>query len=456
MPTTTLNPDFTLGVFERLNLANTEFARIYPGEPEQRQPVHTVYGGAHLFKADTIPKLGQLAQRSLAEYAPDAAMLAEALGVENSGLMRTVYERVQAKLAREAVEDFRIDFEDGFGNRPDAEEDAVAEQAAREVVKGMQAGTLSPYIGIRIKPFTEELKTRSVRTLDIFLSTLLTESNGRLPDNFVITLPKVTLPQQVMALVELFRHLEGQFKLASGTLKLEVMVETTQSIINWNGHCALPEIVSAGQGRCVAAHFGTYDYTASCSITAAYQVMDHPACDFARSFMKVSLAGTGIWLSDGATNVMPVGPHRAVDGQPLTPEQQRENREAVFAAWRLDYEHIRHSLKNGFYQGWDLHPAQFPIRYAACYLFFLEGFEEASSRLRNFMDKFAQATLLGSVFDDAATGQGLLNYFLRALNCGAVTEAEVLATGLTLEEVRGRSFARIMEARRKASEPQAV
>ncbi len=456
MPTTTLDSTLTQSVFERLHAANGEFSRLYPGDNEKRQPVHTVYGGAHLFKSDTIPKLGQLALRALEEYAPNADTLAEALGIANRSLMGTVYERVVAKLKREAVEDFRIDFEDGFGNRPDAEEDEVAERAAREVVKGMQAGTLSPYIGIRIKPFTEELKARSVRTLDIFLSTLLVESNGRLPENFVVTLPKVTIPEQVMALVELFQHLESRHNLAPGSLKLEVMVETTQSIIHWNGHCALPEIVSAGRGRCVAAHFGTYDYTASCSITAAYQLMDHPACDFARSFMKVSLGGTGVWLSDGATNVMPVGPHRAMDGQPLTPAQLKENREAVFAAWKLDYEHIRHSLKNGFYQGWDLHPAQFPIRFAACYLFFLEGFEEASGRLRNFMDKFAQATLLGSVFDDAATGQGLLNYFLRALNCGAVTEAEVLATGLTLEEVRGRSFAKIMDNRRKASEPQAV
>ena len=455
MPTT-LTPDSTQAVLERLNVANGEFNRIYPGESELRQPVHTVYGGAHLFKSDTIPKLGQLAIRSLNEYAPDAKTLGEALGVSDAKLLSKAYERMLAKLQREAVEDFRIDFEDGFGNRADSEEDAEAERAAREVAKGMSENTLSPYIGIRIKPFTEELKARSIRTLDLFISTLLGETGGKLPDNFVVTLPKVTIPEQVTALVDLFRHLEEKNNLAPNTLKLEVMVETTQSIIGWNGHCALPDIVTAGRGRCIAAHFGTYDYTASCSITAAYQVMDHAACDFARSFMKVSLAGTGIWISDGATNVMPVGPNRATEGKPLTDAQLKENRTAVFDAWKLDYDHIRHSLRNGFYQGWDLHPAQFPIRYAACYLFFLEGFDSASSRLKNFMDKFAQATLLGSVFDDAATGQGLLNYFLRALNCGAVTEAEVLATGLTIEEVRGRSFAKIMDSRRKASEPQAV
>ena len=70
-------------------------------------------------------------------------------------------------------------------------------------------------------------------------------------------------------------------------------------------------------------------------------------------------------------------------------------------------------------------------------------------RLRNFVQKAAQATLVGEVFDDAATGQGLLNYFLRAVNCGAITEEEALErSGLTLEELRGRSFVKILESRR--------
>ena len=90
-------------------------------------------------------------------------------------------------------------------------------------------------------------------------------------------------------------------------------------------------------------------------------------------------------------------------------------------AWRLHADDVRHSLVNGFYQGWDLHPAQLPTRYAAVYAFFLEGLDAASERLRNFVDKAAQATLVGDVFDDAATGQGLLNFFLRGINCGAIT-----------------------------------
>jgi hypothetical protein len=176
--------------------------------------------------------------------------------------------------------------------------------------------------------------------------------------------------------------------------------------------------------------------------------MMHPACDFAKNMMQVSFAGTGIWLSDGATNIMPVGPHRAATAGTLSSEQAEENRAVVHRAWRLHYDHIQHSLIGGFYQGWDLHPAQLPTRYAAVYSFFLDSLEAASERLRNFVEKAAKATLVGDVFDDAATGQGLLNYFLRAINCGAINEDEALRlSGLTLAELRSGSFVKILNAR---------
>jgi hypothetical protein len=291
------------------------------------------------------------------------------------------------------------------------------------------------------------LKERSLRTLDIFVSTLYEEA-GRLPENFFITLPKVTIPEQVSALTDIFDELERSADIARGTLKMEMMIETTQSIINHRGEANIPLLLEAARGRCVAAHFGTYDYTASCNITAAHQHMTHPACDFARNMMQVALGGTGIWLSDGATNIMPVAPNRASSGESLTPEQVEENLRTVHRAWRLHYEHIQHSLTNAFYQGWDLHPAQLPTRYAAVYAFFLESLDAASERLSNFVEKAAKATLVGDVFDDAATGQGLLNYFLRALNCGAITEDEaVRLSSLTVAELRSGSFVRILKGR---------
>lgn len=444
MPTS-LSADALHGVLDRLRTANLDFNHKYPGDSGQRQPVHTVYGGGHLFKSDIASRLGFLALKALEEYAPTPEDLAQAANLPEA-LAPKIHERVIERLRREPVEDFRADFEDGYGNRPDAEEDGHAEAAAREMATGSAAGILPAFIGIRIKPFTEELRERSIRTLDLFLTTLVRETGGRLPENFLITLPKVTIPEQVAALADLFDLMEPALGLPQDSLRLEIMIETPQSILDAEGRCPLPKLAEAGRGRCVAAHFGTYDYTASCNVTAAHQSMTHPVCDFAKHMMKVAFAGTGILISDGATNILPVPPHR---GSSLTAEQLAENRTVMHEAWRLHASHVRHSLVNAFYQGWDLHPAQLVTRYAALYVFFLEGLDAASDRLRNFVQKAAQATLVGEVFDDAATGQGLLNYFLRAVNCGAISEEEALErSSLTLDELRGRSFVKILKNRR--------
>ena len=192
---------------ESLRVSNSAFMEMYAGETGRRQPVHTVYGGAHLFKSDSAPRLGRVAERAMAEYAPDFIIFAQTLGLPDvdqlpdvlsyaqdlkaqlasdpdaareehraAWLAHTIYSRVQEKLKREPVEDFRIDFEDGYGNRPDAEEDGHAESAAIEVAEGISAGTLPPFIGIRIKPFNEELRARSFRTLDIFVSTVVAQT----------------------------------------------------------------------------------------------------------------------------------------------------------------------------------------------------------------------------------------------------------------------------------------
>ncbi len=436
-------------VLEQLGSTNRHFATMYPGDRAERQPVHTVYGGAQIFKAETARKLGAVALNSLNENAPSASIFAKALGLKGSSFfLRTIYDRVIAKLKAEPVEDFRIDFEDGYGNRPDAEEDRHAEFCAAEVARGLAEKTLPPFIGFRIKPLTEDLKARAIRTLDIFISTLAKQTGATLPGGFVVTIPKVVMPEQIRLLVRLLKKIESKTGLPERSLKIELMVETPQSIFNHKGEVAIPSFVEASEGRCVAAHFGVYDFTASNNITAQYQSMVHPACDFARTVMKVSLAGTGIWLSDGATNIMPVGPNRPKDGKGLSVKQKAENRKVVHRIWKLNLEHINHSLMNGYYQGWDLHPAQLPVRYAAVYNFFLKELESSSRRLKTFMEKAAQATLIGDIFDDAATGQGLLNFFLQGIGCGAITEGEATATGLTIQEIRSRSFVKILKARK--------
>ena len=413
----------------RLGGASARIAEEFPGEGPERQPVHTVYGGAHLFSAGTAARLGELALGFAERWAPGGKDLAGILGME-AGLAERVHQAVTDKLRTEPVEDFRIDFEDGYGNRLDDEEDGHARSAAAEVVKGMKEGSLPPFLGIRVKSLSAELHRRALRTLDLFVTTVA-EEVGSLPDGFTVTLPKIQDAEQVTVMTEALGELETA--LGVGRIPIELMIETPQTVIARDGTVGARAWVEAGDGRVRGAHFGTYDYTASLNITAAHQTMDHPACDFARHALQVGLAGTGVWLSDGATNVMPVG----------------EDPDAVHGAMRLHYEHIRHSLSHAYYQGWDLHPAQLVTRYAAVYAFFLEGLDEAGERLSSFVDSAAKATLVGSVFDDAATGQGLLNYFLRALACGAITPEEATSrTGLIPDELHTRSFLRILEGRR--------
>jgi len=353
-----------------------------------RQPVHTVYGGAHLFTPGVCAKLGKLALRSLDENSPFP-------GVDDG-----VIERVRIKLQTEPVEDYRIDFEDGYGNRSDDEEDRHAEAAAKAVAEAMRDSLLPPFIGIRIKPFNEEHRTRSARTLELFLTTLLERTGGKVPDHLVVTLPKIEGPHEPAMLAAAFDMLESKHYLRGGPLKFEFLVETPQALL------ALPQILEAAQGRATGAHFGAYDYLASIDIAASVQSLLHPSCDFARNMMKAALAHRGIFLADGVTNILPIG-----------------SREGVQRGWQVHARNVRHALESGFYQGWDVHPAQLVSRYATVFAFFREGWEDAALRVRNFEARSAQATLTGSTFDDLASIRGLVAYMDRAMSCGAIPKA---------------------------------
>ena len=461
----------------RLQDANARFERDFPGVAVARQPVHTVYGGAHLFSAGAAGKLGGLARRHLAAYAPTFVDLARALGfdgaetlpfetaaiealeaaydADGAALARvnpaawtalTVFRRVHDKLGAEPVEDQRLDFEDGYGARADAEEDEHAEAAARQMAKGMQEGTLAPFIGIRVKSLSEEARQRSLRTLDLFLTTLLEATAGGLPDNFVVTLPKVTAPEQVAVLSECLSAIEAAHGLADQSIGLELMIETIQSLFDSSGRNNLRRLVDAGDGRVTAAILGTFDYTATCNIASTHQSHMHPSADFCRLMMQVTLTGTSVTLSDGITNIMPIPTFRGADAD-LTQHQILENRAVVLDAWKLHFDNVTHSLALGLYQSWDLNPAQLPVRFAAVYYFFVSELEAAQARLRTFINQAAQASLVGNVFDDAASAQGLLNFFVSGINCGALTRDEALATGITLAELEGRSFKAIVANR---------
>jgi len=412
----------------------------------KRQPVHVVYGGAQLFKSGTITKIGDIARRAFEDLAANPEEMCRAFGLEQNDRSMVLHERISEKLSKEPVEDYRIDFEDGFGTRTDAEENETVIQGARETAIAFKNYHLPEYFGIRVKPFSDEFKTRSMKTLLFYLQELLSLTSGELPKNFLVTFPKVTSKEEITELTLELWKIERELGLRDDSLDIEIMVETPKSLINQDGSFALPLIAKAGLGRIKAVHFGAFDYTAELGIIARHQTLQHQSCDFARNVMKISLEGTGIRLSDGATNIMPIGPHKGVQ---LTDEQLMENKQTVHLAWKLHFDNIIHSLENGFYQGWDLHPAQLIPRYAATYHFFLENLEDSSGRLKNFLAQAARSTLHANTFDDAASGQGLLNFFIRGYNCGAIREDEILNAGITVDELKLRSFSKIINSRKE-------
>ncbi|MEP6901914.1 MAG: aldolase/citrate lyase family protein, partial [Actinomycetota bacterium] len=491
-----------IGAHSQLNFMNQSFSDIADQlfleklsntqsavqNPKSRQPVHVVYGGANLFKSDTIQKLGKIALRSIETYAPNFVEFADAMWLKGADTLPkfadviedlefrladnpekvraenydawfawTIYNRVIKKLQREPVEDFRIDFEDGYGIRTDAEEDSHAVSASNELAKmvnsapvdnGLMAsndfaftnGRASEFIGFRIKSFQPETFKRAVRTLELFLTNFLAKTNNQLPENFVVTLPKISQTAEIEVLCELLDEIEKRNNLPENSIKIEIMIETPQSVQ------LLSELAEAGKNRLNSAHFGAFDYTASFGITAVYQHLQHDACRFARQLMQINLAPLGIRLSDSVTTEMPVPVHR---GAELSDKQKAANKRAVHLAWRKHFNNVTASFINGFYQSWDLHPNQLPARYAAVYAFFVESVDEQATRLKNFIGKAAQAMLTGNRFDDAASAQGLLNFFIRAVRCGAMSEEEVRQKAdLSSAELKSASFVKIMELRK--------
>lgn len=379
----------------RLAEADARVAARYPGESPGRRPVHTVYVPASQYRTRLVADWGKQAMRVFVEHG------------DLLNLDPAVAERVREKLLTEPIEDLRIDFEDGYGRPGDEAEDAAAEAAGRTLAT--TGGT--PFVGIRFKSFEAATRRRGIRTLDLFLSGLLSE--GSLPDGFVVTLPKVTAVEQVEVAAEVLGRLETAYGLADRALRFEVQIETAQSILSTDGTVSVAQIIQAADGRCSGLHYGTYDYSAGLGISAAYQSMAHPAADFAKQFMQVAAAGTGVRLSDGSTNRLPVG-----DDLP--------------GAWAEHLRLVRRSLENGFYQGWDLHPHQLPTRYAATYAFYREGAPAAAKRLQDYASKTS-----GGVLDEPATAEALARYLLGGFHCGALAESE-----LPFEPARLDAYAR--------------
>jgi citrate lyase beta subunit len=417
---TSLADSVSEDIAARLAPVDAALASRYPGEPATRQPVHTVYVPADAVSPGTVRAWGGQALDLLDQHAPDAASLARVLGLPEE-LAVPVHDRVRAKLEREPVEDLRIDFEDGYGRRPDAEEDAAAARAAQLVRGACEDGSAPPYMGIRIKCMEAEVRDRGIRTLDIFLTGLM--EAGGLPGGLVLTLPKVSHPEQVAAMARLCGEFEKARGLPDGRIGFEIQIETTQSILGPDGRATVALLIDAAGGRATSLHYGTFDYSAACGVSAAQQAMDHPVADHAKAVMQVAAAGTGVRLSDGSTNLVPAG----------TSEQ-------VHDAWRHHHALVRRSLARAYYQGWDMHPGHLPTRYAAVYTFYREGMERAAARLAAYSGK---AGADAAVMDEPATARALSNYLLRGLDCGALSAGDVAGhSGLAradLDRLAGRT-----------------
>lgn len=392
---------------ERIVAASGTHAEFFPGPAAGRQPVHTVYVPADRFSRTTPADFGAEALRLFNTHTPGAGSFGSAFGID-PGIAGTVRERVAAKLANDPIEDLRIDFEDGYGVRPDAEEDAHVDQVVEAVATAYQATPRAlPYFwGIRVKSFADGGHERSMRTLDGFL-TSLRERLGKLPGGFTLTFPKVVMPQHVEVFVDYLERLETAHGLPPGILKFEIQVETTEAIIDHNGQIGLRSIVKAARGRMSAAHFGVFDYTAALGLPPEEQRLDHPACDFARNVMQVTLAGTGVRMSDGSTNVVP----------------RNDSSDEINRTWASHAEHVRHSLANGFYQGWDLHPAHLPSRYAVVYAYHLDGVDEVIGRVKAWHEQSAAKN--NGLMDEPATIKTLSARLQRAVDCGALDQTAV-------------------------------
>jgi citrate lyase beta subunit len=372
----------------------------FPGVRPGRQPVHTVYVPADRYDGDLAPSWGEQARQAMADH---AGVLQECLGDAAADLLPLV----EAKLSREPVEDLRIDFEDGYGTRPDGVEDADVARAAKALAASQAAGTRPASYGIRFKSLERPTRRRGLATLVGFVDRLLAAGGGL--DGLALTLPKVTSVAQVEAMALACERIEGTHGLSAGTLHFEIQVETPQSVLGPDGTALVARMLHAAPTRVAGLHYGTYDYSAFCGIAAPYQSLDHPAADHAKAVMQAAAAGTGVRLSDGSTNVLPVG-----------------DVEQVRRAWALHLRLVRRSLERGFYQGWDLHPAQLPTRYAATYGFYRDGYADATERLHRYAVR-SQSGIL----DEPATARALADFLVRGLECGALLEDDVRArTGM--------------------------
>ncbi|EXG80205.1 DUF6986 family protein [Cryptosporangium arvum] len=376
--------------------------RTAPG----RQPVHTVYVPADRFTAGLPARWGAEALTLLDEHGSSP----EAFGLPAEAVSGAL-PRVRVKLAAEPIEDLRVDFEDGYGYRPDADEDADAQKAG-QALAALAGREGAPFtLGLRVKSMEARDRRRGVRTLDLVVGALVgarpdgPELPPVIPGEFVVTLPKVSSVAQVEAMLSVIDAIEAGNRLTAGTVRLELQIELPSAIQGPDGVATVANLVRAAGTRCAGVHYGTYDYSAALGVAAAFQTLEHPVADHAKAVMLLAAVQAGVPAVDGSTNVMPTG-----------------TADEVRAAWANHARLVRRSLERAYYQGWDMHPGHLVTRYLATYVFFRDALPAAVTRLTTYLGRSSEGS---SVVDEPATARALSAVILRGLDCGAFTDDEV-------------------------------
>ncbi len=357
-------------------MQNPNLPRFTLDPTAPRLVAHVFYGGAHLFQPGLFHKMGD---RALAH--PE---------------VERVSEKVREKLRREPIEDFRIDFEDGFGFRSEAEEQDAATRAGIEFARMSKAGTLPARIGIRPKADCR----LAWQTLETFLKYA---SGAALPKHLIVTQPKIEKAEAAKRWREMLEKAEIRFGLPGMTLRHEILVEHPSAV-----RC-LGDIVKACENRLDAAHFGCYDYLSAMQVPAPAQSLDHPYATQARWAIQQVMVPLGVAVSDGVYSMLPTG-------------DDAVSRVAAFEGHKRQ---VLRAISEGIYCGWDVHPGQLLSRYAGLYEYFDQHLPEVRTRYRAFLDAQTKATLAGTQFDDAATVEGLMVFLRRGLSCGAFSEQDI-------------------------------
>lgn len=374
-----------------LTPVDAELAARFPGDRPVAQPAHTVYVPAADVDVDT-PRVW--AGQALELAGQRHEVLAE---LADADAVALVVERLRTN----PIEDLRIDLEDGYGWRDDTVEDAHARRAG-EILRAWTSDR--PYAprmaGVRAKGLGERERPRGLRTLELVL-----EAAGGVPDGFVFTVPKLRDVRQVDAVNTLCEELERVHGVPSGALRYELQVEIPQAILGPDGRATVAEAIHRGGRRLSGLHYGTYDYSAACGIVSSQQSLAHPVADHAKAVMQAAAAQTGVWISDGSTQIMPTG-----------------STEHVEAAVRRHHALVIRSLERGYYQGWDMHPGHLVTRWLAVIGFFRSAMPTAAARLQAYFER-----TVGDVVDEPATALSLATVIDRGLAAGAFDVAEVAA-----------------------------